>query len=69
VKGKARLEGVEPLDEDMLLTLPASELRELPFDGLLELMTRLGLSTEGIEKRSAAVTRLMQNAVATEIQA
>ena len=66
MRGPVRIEGVEPLTVDQLVTLTASELRKTPLAGLLKLMHQLGLSTDGVDERTAAITRLMQNAYEVE---
>jgi len=56
-----RLDGVQPLSADQLITLSADDLRNTPLETLLSLMQSLGLSTDGIDSRTGALTRLMQN--------
>ncbi len=62
MRGPVRVEGVKPLTIDQLVTLTASELRERGLKELLTLIHQLGLNPDGIESRTAAITRLMQNA-------
>lgn len=46
--------------------MTVDELRKTNIEGLLRLCVELGLNIEGLETRSAAITRLMQNAYEVE---
>jgi hypothetical protein len=47
--------------------MTVAELRGLRLTDLLTLLHRMGLSIEGIEEKSQALTRLMETAVEVEI--
>lgn len=45
------------------MEIPIGKLRSLDLRDLLALMKKLGISIEGIEERTAALTKLMSTAV------
>lgn len=60
------LSGVDALPEGDLLSMSSEEMRGLTFEELLALMKQVGLSTDEVECRTAALTSLMNNAYSVE---
>lgn len=49
-------------DDEEVIELSYEDLRERPLDELLELLDDLGISTEGVDSTTAALTQLVQYA-------
>lgn len=60
------MSGVRPLTPDQLVRLTPHELSEMGRDDVLRLLHQLGYSIEGIETRTAALTKL--SSAITEVE-